>query len=137
MFYEEIKWNSERISNIKLFIIIHVSKINWNCEKTSNSISSSKRKRIRMELFCSKKTIYIIKRNNSKTSWWFIIIIAWIAFIPLGQKIMPYIIYADIESLIKKVDGYANNPENSWTTKIGIIVIIQVNIETEHIAFVI
>ena len=26
---------------------------------------------------------------------------------------MPYIIYADIESLIKKIDRCANNPENS------------------------
>ena len=32
---------------------------------------------------------------------------------------MPYIIYADIESLIKKIDGCANNPEKSSTTKIG------------------
>ena len=32
---------------------------------------------------------------------------------------MPYIIYADIESLIKKIDGFANNPENSSATKIG------------------
>ena len=32
---------------------------------------------------------------------------------------MPYIIYADIESLIKKVDGCTNNPENFSTTKIG------------------
>ena len=32
---------------------------------------------------------------------------------------MPYIIYADIESLIKKVNGCANNPENFLTTKIG------------------
>ena len=32
---------------------------------------------------------------------------------------MSYIIYADIESLIKKIDGCANNPENSLTTKIG------------------
>ena len=31
---------------------------------------------------------------------------------------MPYIIYADIESLIKKIDKCANNPENSSTTKI-------------------
>ena len=31
---------------------------------------------------------------------------------------MPYIIYADIESLIRKIDGYANNLENSSTTKI-------------------
>ena len=33
---------------------------------------------------------------------------------------MPYIIYADIESLIKKKrDGCANNPENSSTIKVG------------------
>ena len=32
---------------------------------------------------------------------------------------MPYIIYADIESLIKKIDGCANNPQNSSTTKTG------------------
>ena len=32
---------------------------------------------------------------------------------------MPYIIYADIESLIEKIDGCANNPKNSSTTKIG------------------
>ena len=32
---------------------------------------------------------------------------------------MPFIIYADIESLIRKIDGWANNPENFSTTKIG------------------
>ena len=32
---------------------------------------------------------------------------------------MPNIIYADIESLIRKIDGYANNPEYSSRTKIG------------------
>ena len=32
---------------------------------------------------------------------------------------MPYIVYADMESLIKKIDGCADNPENSSTTKIG------------------
>ena len=32
---------------------------------------------------------------------------------------MPYIIYADIESLVKKIDGCTNNLENSSTTKIG------------------
>ena len=31
---------------------------------------------------------------------------------------MPYI-YALMESLIKKMDGCVNNPENSSTTKIG------------------
>ena len=35
-----------------------------------------------------------------------------------SEKI-PCIIYTDIESLIQKVDGCANNPENSSTTKIG------------------
>ena len=32
---------------------------------------------------------------------------------------MPYTIYADIESLINKIDGCTNNPKNSSTTKIG------------------
>ena len=31
---------------------------------------------------------------------------------------IPCIIYADIESLIKKIDGCQNNPEKSPTTKI-------------------
>ena len=31
---------------------------------------------------------------------------------------MSYIIYVDIECLIRKIDGCANNPENSSTTKI-------------------
>ena len=31
---------------------------------------------------------------------------------------MAYIIYADMESLIKKIEGHANNPENSLTIKI-------------------
>ena len=32
---------------------------------------------------------------------------------------MPYIIYADIESLIKKIDGCKNNPEKSSATTIN------------------
>ena len=32
---------------------------------------------------------------------------------------MPYIIYSDIESLIRKINGCANNPENSSSTNIG------------------
>ena len=32
---------------------------------------------------------------------------------------VPYIIYAHIESLIKKIDECANYPENSLTTKVG------------------
>ena len=35
-----------------------------------------------------------------------------------SEKI-PYIIYADNGSLIKKTDRCANNPKNSSTTKIG------------------
>ena len=36
-----------------------------------------------------------------------------------NSEILPYIIYVDIESLIKKFDGFANSQENSSTTKIG------------------
>ena len=32
---------------------------------------------------------------------------------------MPYIIYADMEYLIRKIDGCAYKPENSLTKKIG------------------
>ena len=32
---------------------------------------------------------------------------------------MPNIIYADIKSLIKKIDGCANNPEKSSTKELG------------------
>ena len=32
---------------------------------------------------------------------------------------MPYNIYGDIKSLLKKIDGCANNLVNSSTTKIG------------------
>ena len=32
---------------------------------------------------------------------------------------MPYIIYADIKSLIRKTAGFSNNLENFSTTKIG------------------
>ena len=30
-----------------------------------------------------------------------------------------FIIYADLECLIEKVDGYKNNPENASTKKVG------------------
>ena len=32
---------------------------------------------------------------------------------------MPCIFYADMESLIKKIDSLTNNPENSPATKLG------------------
>ena len=31
----------------------------------------------------------------------------------------PFIIYADLESLIEKIGGYKDNPENSSTTKLS------------------
>ena len=31
----------------------------------------------------------------------------------------PFIIYTDVEHIIKKIDEYKNNPENSSTTKVG------------------
>ena len=31
----------------------------------------------------------------------------------------PFIIYAELECIIKKIDGYKNNPENSSTTKVS------------------
>ena len=31
----------------------------------------------------------------------------------------PFIIYADLECLIEKIDGCENNPENSVATKVG------------------
>ena len=35
------------------------------------------------------------------------------------SDIMPYIIYADMESFTENIDGGADNTENSSTTKIG------------------
>ena len=32
---------------------------------------------------------------------------------------MPYIIYADLECLVKRTEGCENNPETSSTTKVG------------------
>ena len=31
----------------------------------------------------------------------------------------PFIIYADLECLIEKIDGCKNHPDNSFTTKVG------------------
>ena len=97
-------------------------------------------------LSCSQGTIYIIKRNNTKTSWWFLLL-ELSQFFKNRKKVYKdkdfsgivipsekdklafnqcmksdkalYIIYDDIESLIKKIDGSANNLENSSKTKIG------------------
>ena len=68
-----------------------------------------------------------------------VIFTVWIFFIPLEQKKYlipsedtkilefnknkksdkaPFIIYADLECIIKKIDGCKNNPENPSTTKV-------------------
>ena len=31
----------------------------------------------------------------------------------------PFFVYADLGCLIEKIDGCKNNPENSFTTKVG------------------
>ena len=49
----------------KLLLIFCILK---NCEK-NNSVNDSKLRKRRMALSCSKTTICIIKRNNTKTSW--------------------------------------------------------------------
>ena len=111
---EEIKWNPERISNIKPFInkynwkginypskymigkrlkkiiqllififykskqrrlvqlIFPKKKFKW--WKANNSISDSKWRKRSLALSCSKKGIYIIKRNKIKTSLSFLLL---------------------------------------------------------------
>ena len=46
----------------------YISKINSNCEKQIILLMILNEEK-RMPLSCSKKTLYIIKRNNIKTSW--------------------------------------------------------------------
>ena len=57
---------------------------------------------------------------------------------------MPYLIYTDMEPLIKKIDGCINNPETSLTVKIGQhfpcrysmpIIWTLVHIENKHILY--
>ena len=46
----------------------YISKFIWNCEK-KDPINDSKRRKRKMALSCSKKTVCTIKRSNIKTSW--------------------------------------------------------------------
>ena len=39
---------------------------------------------------------------------------------------MPYIIYADFEFLIKKIEGCANNSDTSSTIKVGKIFLVDI-----------
>ena len=36
------------------------------------------------------------------------------------KQYQKFIIYADLECLIEKIDGCKNNPENSYSTKVNI-----------------
>ena len=117
LIYEEIKWNPERVSNIKPFIseynwdkINYPSKIDdWRTfEKNNPTIAlnilyikeketclanisnhnSTREKQIILLMIpneekegwhwkifsCNKKCFYIIKRNNIKISWWFLLL---------------------------------------------------------------
>ena len=88
--------------------------------KTNNFLDDPKQRKKRLALSCSKKTPllllrgitlkhnYDLEKNNILEFNWYI-----------KSDKLPYIIYADIESLIKSIDGCANNLENSLTTKIG------------------
>ena len=44
---------------------------------------------------------------------------------------MSYIIFTDIETLIKKIDGCANSPENSSATKIGSLSIFIADVQCQ------
>ena len=75
------------------------------CKKKKKSKLESHEKVKRKEM--SKKIFLRICLANSKKQ----------SIRVLSDK-MLYVIYADIESLIKKIDNYKNNPEKSSTTKI-------------------
>ena len=42
----------------------------------------------------------------------------------------PFIIYADLECLIEKIDVCKNNPENSSTTKVGKLILTDFSMST-------
>ena len=75
-------------------------------------------KQRRMALYCSKILPALLRGARQNTTVTFIV---WIFFSLLQQKSdkVPFIIYADLESLIEKTDGCKNSPENSSTTKVG------------------
>ena len=43
---------------------------------------------------------------------------------------MPYIIYANLECLIKRIEGCKNNPQISLTAKVGVHVPCRYSIST-------
>ena len=70
-------------------------------QKNSNLIQSCAKIKIFAVLWCPLKTLKILESNQYWTS-----------------ETVPSIIYADLESLIKKVDGCKNNTVESSATKI-------------------
>ena len=73
--------------------------------RTKNKLNSDKKVRKKKD-FCNVITpsedIKILKFNHCQRS----------------DK-APFIIYADLECIIEKIDGCENNPENSSTTKVS------------------
>ena len=75
-----------------------------------------------MALSCSRNIIHIITWNNFETHGRFLLpgLIELLDFYQyMKSDKMLYIIYSDIETLIKKIDICANNPENYSATKLG------------------
>ena len=105
-----------------------------------------------MTLSCSKKYFEIIKRNNIKSRWRFLLLkslslvhnkkkrlkkhericrdhdFCYLKMPDENNKILkynpgekslkhPFIIYADLECLLEKIDTCHNNPEKSYTEK--------------------
>ena len=191
--YEKIKWNPERVSNIKPFINkynskginypskiddwktfeknnltialnilytkeketrpAYISKINSNCEKQINLLMIPNEEKEGCHYLAVKKLSALLPGITSKHKGDFYClnylhsyrrenkikshkkvcknedfcgivipsekdnILEFNQYMKSDEK--PYIIYAGIECLIKIVDGCANDPENSSTTKIG------------------
>ena len=145
----------------------YISKINLDYEKTNNSLSDPKQRKIRLALpFTNnkKKNLLYWKKWSQKRM---VILIVCIAFILWEKEIsfflyknkdfcgivlpsqedlilkfnqymksdkMPCIIYADLESLMKKIDGYANSGrkvfinKNRWTYSVQIFSVIYMDI---------
>ena len=140
------KHNSNREKQVVLFMIS-----NGEGRERSKTLANVQVRRT-MALSCIKKTISIIKRNNVKTSPWFLLSKLPSFFcnrkLELHKKVCenkdfcnvimpsedtkilefnqyqkpvkaPFIIYADLECIIEKIDGYKSNPENSSTTEVS------------------
>ena len=105
----------EKNRNIKKIYPAYVSKHNW---KTSFFSNDSKLRR--MTLSCSKKKLNCIKLYKKvceKKSFCNVImpfedtkILEFNQYQKSNKT--PFIIYADIECLIEKIDGYKNNTQN-------------------------